>query len=388
VAPEFLEVYKEIATNGNRPVPPEQVTRIKEIILNRIIKNNNMTTLNSKPANLPVIREFYASSKEVGTGETFSLSWKVENANKLELYKNGAFYKTLEISQPQVELTGFSDGSRKQSSFQLIAYQDLAMAKSEPVNISLKENARTVVPKKFNPAWIIGALVIAAGLFFLVRYLRDQGDDPEEKETMVIKGVLPKILVEGKDSIITFYGTGFPEKNSGDFKNIKALLGDRITEVLPNEDGTFSVTANINLLKQGVRADTINKPITVIQEGKEIHKQTLTFVLDRKIEITDFTPKNFYKHRNIIFAGKNLDLPGITVEIKNTPCKIVVANEDTLVAELPEFSTFYSSIPVDVFVSGKNKFHETASLSEGIFDHHIFELIKEMKLKNVRLKDQ
>jgi hypothetical protein len=106
---------------------------------------------------LPVIKEFNVSNNQVSRGGEFTLSWKVENVNKLELYKNGAMFRTLDVNQRSVTLVGFADGTQQQSSYQLYAYKDMSLAKSDPIIITLKEKN----VKKRNPAIIIGGVLVS-----------------------------------------------------------------------------------------------------------------------------------------------------------------------------------------------------------------------------------
>ena len=64
-----------------------------EVVERKIIKTQYIPDVAVSSASLPVIKEFNTSNNEIESGGTLTLSWQIENANKLELYKNGAkFY--------------------------------------------------------------------------------------------------------------------------------------------------------------------------------------------------------------------------------------------------------------------------------------------------------
>lgn len=81
-----------------------------------------------------VIHQFNTSNNSVKRGEPFTLSWNVEGADKIELYRNGALFQTPGVMQTSVERTEFYD-SQKEVKYELIAYRQGTQVRSRPVII-------------------------------------------------------------------------------------------------------------------------------------------------------------------------------------------------------------------------------------------------------------
>jgi hypothetical protein len=172
---------------------------------------------------------------------------------------------------------------------------------------------------------------------------------------MKISGFQPNRLKEGKDSTITFFGTNFPGKdNLGD---IKVNLNGIPAAVSPGPNNTFIVVAKIALLKQLINTDPLKIPVEVTNMGNPVFSDTLTCELDNEVVITGFEPTNFLRMEDLIFNGKNLNLPGVEVRINGFPCGIRLALDNALVVRnsqpLPENQ---SAIPVEVFLKDKKVF--------------------------------
>jgi hypothetical protein len=146
MAPGFKDIYSTVIRNGNQPLSVEDIAKAQDLVDKKIINSDYVPEVAAASVSLPLIKAFTTSSKEVESGGAFTLSWQVENANKLELYKNGARFQALQVSQKDVTLKEFADGTRQQSTYQLIAYNDLEMAKSDPIIIELKDGDHIIIP--------------------------------------------------------------------------------------------------------------------------------------------------------------------------------------------------------------------------------------------------
>jgi hypothetical protein len=89
------------------------------------LKNENIKDWDIGPVTLPVINEFKTSNARPVVA-TLTLSWQVE------IPINWSFIRTVRCSHTtsakQYNIKGFDDGTRRQFSYTLIAYKDLAMA--------------------------------------------------------------------------------------------------------------------------------------------------------------------------------------------------------------------------------------------------------------------
>jgi len=95
-----------------------------------------------------VIHHFNASNNLVKRGESFTLSWNAEGAEKIELYRNGALFQTLGGLQTSVDRTEFYD-SEKEVRYELVAYRQATQVRSRPVIVKFNApvyNAGAISP--------------------------------------------------------------------------------------------------------------------------------------------------------------------------------------------------------------------------------------------------
>ncbi|HEX7904866.1 MAG TPA: hypothetical protein VF487_13400 [Chitinophagaceae bacterium] len=81
-----------------------------------------------------IIHHFNASINPVKRGESFTLSWNVEGADKIELYRNGALFQTLGGLQTSIDRTEFYD-SENEVRYELVAHRQGRQVRSKPVTI-------------------------------------------------------------------------------------------------------------------------------------------------------------------------------------------------------------------------------------------------------------
>jgi hypothetical protein len=271
---------------------------------------------------LPVIKEFNVSNNQVSRGGEFTLSWKVENVNKLELYKNGAMFRTLDVNQRSVTLVGFADGTQQQSSYQLYAYKDLSLAKSDPIIITLKEtetHRETETPKETKPGkrklmMIIGILlgfIIIAILFFLI--------DTKKAETEPY--LKQKFLRQGIDSTITIYGTNFPQENQ-----ILVLINDNRASIISSTEDSLLV-----LLPKSKFTASSDSAYVFISYNNQI-KNAGSFTFLQPVQIKQL---NIYEDSTIRFYGKNLNPNSVKVFLGNREIQELTKTDDGIVVKVP-----------------------------------------------------
>ena len=161
------------------------------------------------------------------------------------------------------DVNGFADGTREQSSYQLIAYNDLSIAKSNPLTIRLVGS----VVKRRKPArpklFAIGAIFIGLAAFFIYKM-----SSPKNYEFRVDAVRLYE------DSDFTIHGKSLPDRNglfvffndkAGDIKDYSA---DSLVARVPKlEDTTEGSSVRLFVLDgkktifstpYAVRSQTIN----------------------------------------------------------------------------------------------------------------------------------
>jgi hypothetical protein len=181
MAPEIKEFFLKVIDNGREPLSADDITALETLVEKKIIKGDIVNAAPEVPVSLPLVKAFTATAREIESGGSFTLGWVVENTNRLELYKNGAMFKSLDSTQTSISLTGFADGTRQESLYQLYAYKDLALAKSERITIRLKDGEAVPVitgtkgqdggggSRRWLVIGAVGLAVILGLIFFLKR---------------------------------------------------------------------------------------------------------------------------------------------------------------------------------------------------------------------------
>jgi hypothetical protein len=368
MAPELKEIFININKNGKNPIAEMDITSMEDIIERKIVKNENIKDVVIEPVTLPVINEFKTSSSEIKSGDSFILSWQVENANKLELYKNGAMFKALDINQKNITIKGFDDGTRQQSSYILIAYKDLAMAKSDPVIVNLKGDKPISPPPPPPPPpfkWkkiiyvLLGIAVIV--VIYIVAH-KSPPPPPPPTSTMKVQGMQPTAIHEHKDSIVTIYGTNFPDTTSQEFAELRVNMKVIQAKILADSNNTFKVVVPVSLLKLAIPGDPLKIPFEVISGTKTIYSNTLICELDKEIKVNDFLPKNLNGQPPVVFTGNNLSPSGkFAVKINGILCSVTYGNNLLIVKAPAGLPIQSSNIPVEVDTSGKIVFQGTGN---------------------------
>jgi hypothetical protein len=331
MAPEFRQIYLNVIKNGIQPLSEKEISTIKEVVERRIIKTDDIPEVVIAPVSLPVIKAFNTSSSTIESGGAFTLSWQIENANKLELYKNGAMFKALNTSEKEIALTGFADGTRQQSSYQLYAYKDLAMAKSDPIIIKLKETEQ----KKRNPMKIIGivlgVIALAAASFFLFHLINPDSNEPYIKQ---------KVLRQGIDSTITVYGKNLPSKDK-----IIILINDTKGTIISGSKNSLLV------LLPKTKFTVSNDSAYVFVNFNNKTKNAGLFMYVPPVVIKQRT---LYEDSIFTFYGKNLNTNNIKVLFENKEIPILSQSENGLTIKVPELEDTLSGHLIKLLINEDN----------------------------------
>lgn len=159
-----------------------------------------------------VIHQFTTSSNAVKRGEPFTLSWNVDAADKIELYRNGGLFQTLSNAESSIQRTEFYD-SQKEVTYELIAYQKGIPVRSKPIIIrfhtqsSPVSNTDTVKLLAGSSMWakfisICGIVLLS--LFVLVSIIMMVTDDQDAEETMMGTMILLAVYLAPAIILLSF----------------------------------------------------------------------------------------------------------------------------------------------------------------------------------------
>jgi len=128
VSPSFKNLFDKIIQNKNYAVDSEEITEVKNLIKEKIIDLSNdeidaIINREEQAPDEPVINDFtvnnFSKKREndyiIKSGESFTLTWDVQNASHVELYRNGAPFKRFNNNQKNIQLTeeAFEDEEKK-----------------------------------------------------------------------------------------------------------------------------------------------------------------------------------------------------------------------------------------------------------------------------------
>ncbi len=201
IIPEIREIFLKALQYGILPIPEDQIIKLEKLVDEKIVKVEKLKETPVEAINLPVIRQFTCNKTEIERGEQFTLSWQVENANKLELHKNGALYRSIDLNTTSIDLVGFSDGTQQQSTYQIVAYKDLSMAKSDDVFVKLRQQdiniKKPVLWKRI--AVVVGALLFLPAIIFVFYLTKKQKIEAYVKQEYLWQGIDTTLTLIGRD---------------------------------------------------------------------------------------------------------------------------------------------------------------------------------------------
>lgn len=319
--PEMKEIFLKILKNRNQTLSEDEVIKLENLVDEKIIKANRLKETPMDVDNLPIIKQFTSNKTEIERGEEFILSWQVENANKLELHKNGAMYRPIEAGKTSINLAGFADGTQQQSSYQLVAFKGLTVAKSDIIFIKLKQPVERKPIIKKRTAIILGVSIFLLAVFLVFILTKKRKIDAYVKQ---------EFLWQGIDTTLTLIGKDLPAK-----EDLTVILNDDSAKII---DG-FTDSLHILIPKKKITTD-LSDSVYVFISSKKTKKDFIgSFALYPPIRTKQ---KLIRPNSNITFYGKNLNSSVIQVFLDNNEISVLSRNQDSLVAligSLPGYNT-------------------------------------------------
>lgn len=150
-APEYKEIFKALLDRVPQIPDETDMLRIKEVLLQKIIGRTKDYSFEQGPVMdrpglpKPLIRRFETDKEVLKGGGDFRLSWEVENADSIELYRYKVLYRKLEKGSKEITLKEIYDGQEKNVRYSLSVHNGNGHIKSEPVQIKVLEPGRRVV---------------------------------------------------------------------------------------------------------------------------------------------------------------------------------------------------------------------------------------------------
>ncbi len=352
IIPQIREIFLKVFEKGTQPITESDVKQLENLVNEKIINVENLKETPSPVLNLPVIKEFTSSAAEVERGGEFTLRWQVENANKLELYKNGAMFRSLDLSQPGIKLVGFADGTRQQSSYQLLAFKDLSVAKSEVITISLKDiNSQSNKSKKKKWPILAGVIVILLILIYFL-FTRDNRLSLYLKENFLWQGI---------DSTIVIYGQNLPTEDK-----LEILVNDSRATIIN------STADSLLVLLPKEKITTGNDSVFVFVIYKNKHSMAGIFVFYPPVTIKQSYIRS---NSNLTLYGHNLDSEAIRVFMDNKEISIVGKSRDSIIVNVGIIDNLFRGKVVNIIVKENEKIIFSRNIRvwfRGRFDHFDF----------------
>jgi hypothetical protein len=190
--PEFRELFTEIVRSGVLVPPEEDIERIKELLVRRVVHGDAVPKPERGPIGVggmgtggggmgiggggagmggdrgggeikapPVVRSFTCDKKRLWKGGAFTLSWEVSDGDKVTVCRNGLPYKAAAKGLGAITLTERYDGKEKKIVFTLMATNEKGVVNSEPLLVH-------VGPIAVRPYLLAAAGVVVLGLMVLL----------------------------------------------------------------------------------------------------------------------------------------------------------------------------------------------------------------------------
>jgi len=311
--PEMKEIFLKILKNRNQTLSEDEVIKLENLVDEKIIKANRLKETLMDVDNLPIIKQFTSNKTEIERGEEFILSWQVENANKLELHKNGAMYRPIEAGKTSINLAGFADGTQQQSSYQIVAYNDLTMTKSDAVFVRLKQQEKKPPVIKKRTAIIGGVSVFLLSIFLVFMLTKKRKIDAYVKQEFLWQGIDTTLTLIGRDLSL----------NEG----LTVILNDDSAKIIES----FTDSLHVLIPKKKITTD-LSDSVRVFISSKKVKGNFIgSFALYPPV----YTKvKLIRQNSNITFYGKNLNSNVIRVFLDNNEIPVLSRNQDSLVASI------------------------------------------------------
>ncbi|HEX2395585.1 MAG TPA: IPT/TIG domain-containing protein [Bacteroidales bacterium] len=335
-SPEIKNIFLKVLQNGRQPISQNEIGQLEILVNEKIVHAGKFSDTPVTVANLPVIKEFKSDKTEIERGGNFVLSWQVENANKLELYKNGAMYRTLEMDRKEISLTGFADGTQQQYTYELVAYKDLSIAKSQTIIVQLKHSIDKKPFIKKRTAIIIGVALLI-GLILIVFLTKKPKIEAFVKQNYVWQGI---------DSTVTILGNHLPYD-----EDLQVILNDFYATIKEGYEDSLLVSIPPEKITTAE-----NDLVHVFVSYKKKTNAIGTFVLYPPVTLKQ---KLLFRNSNITFYGRNMNSGSIKVFLNNNEIQIISSSPDSLVAHTGNFeSGFRRSVNLTIYDNTKVIFNK------------------------------
>ena len=357
----FKNLFDKIIQNKNYVLNEEEVTEIKNLIKEKIINLSHeeidaIVNREEQAPDEPLINDFtvnnFSKKREddyiIKSGKSFTLTWDVQNASHIELYRNGAPFKRLNSGQKNIQLTeeAFEDEEKKME-YKLFASNG-SVQTHKTIIVDIVPDLPELAIKEFNVSSYIekngNEYTIQSGKTFRLKW-----------DTQNIKRV-------------ELYKNGEPYKTlDNDQKNIelKEEVHDSRTKSIEytlvgsnNEESvTKSLLIKVVFLKPVINEFTIqnffekNKDDYIIENGK-------SFIL--KWEVLNASQIELYKNnelcKKINENEKNIEL---TEEVFDANSKkieytLVASNQNLIERKLISVKIIYPAPVINQFNTNKH----------------------------------
>ncbi|MBV4360549.1 IPT/TIG domain-containing protein [Pinibacter aurantiacus] len=345
LSPAYRDFFYKALNDKDTPFSNSDLGELKALVKKTIIDYDGSPASPSK-ADEPFIEYFKADAKEDSDGiyhvksqKPFTVSWYVQNANQIELLKNGEHFKDIE------EIKGSEQFSER-------AYD----GKSKEIKYTLRTGEGSISNEK--------------SLTIIV----------ESEQVPELQLPIVKTFIADKKMI----GIGEPFKlswtvyNSGDIELLKnGVVSRRIFE----HEGNISLTSTVNDVKQKkivyelqaynsagkIKSDPLE--ISVLSQEPPPVKSDLTkkiligagallllflailFYPKKKAAVEMFSQTTVTDGDTVVFAGKNLpSKEDIEVDFNYARADILSQSDDKLVVKVPALADLSDHVKVKVYV--------------------------------------
>lgn len=273
----------------------------------------------------PRIVSFQTSKSRIKNKEQFRLSWEVEGARTIELYKNGRLLHEFRDGQQSINLQENYDGVDKDIEYTLTAVNDAAKSDSLPVTVRLAEGFHTAADEKPTiKSFTANTYSVTNREQFILTWEVENANDV----TVLRNGIIFRKLSADNTSLSS--------SESYDGRDKEILFSLQATNPAGRSESdklVIVITEKVEIPEPVVEEtipDPIADPAPEIQLRQHVYKETnkknqsnirtyliglglalilamtlvIFFVLN-KPKILDFDPKSTTEGHTVIIVGKN-----------------------------------------------------------------------------------
>ncbi|HET6255433.1 MAG TPA: hypothetical protein VFE32_15240 [Puia sp.] len=197
--PEFRELFAELVRRGADVPTEEDIEQIKELLLARVVNgegngrrreeaggrrneenggrgqevNGGRRHEGDATQRLPSVGRFSSDKRRLLKGGAFTLSWEVDNGEKIVVYRNGVAFKEAAKGLGAMTLTERYDGKERTVDYSLEVTNAMGEARSEPLSIHI--GMKWAIPWKLALLAVGGlaaVVILVLAMILLVREVR------------------------------------------------------------------------------------------------------------------------------------------------------------------------------------------------------------------------